>query len=314
MIDDINPEDIRNQVSMWDVLDALDLDHPSPNPNGVKILALHRHETEPSLHIYDDHWHDYGTSTGGDVISFVQEFFGCSWRKALLWLAGQTDIEEGGPVTVRRPVRQVTDLTYRYVTESDQLAAHRLDVEFFLFRRWFDTVTLDDLAQVYARATEHALWIPHLDADGRVIGVKVRAWSGAKSAMQGSTFTTRLWPASHTATTTLVVCEGESDALALARAMRDWPEAPAVVGLPSGVGTIRPEWFQDLGHSRLLWLLDNDDAGQRAKGKAFNDAIVQQFQDTWWMTDLLPQEHDVVEALAADLGGPVLDAIKEITT
>ena len=67
-------EQVKAQVSMLDALEALELTPPDRFPG--HIFAPDRDETAPSLMIYEDHWFDYGTGEGGDVLDFVQHITG----------------------------------------------------------------------------------------------------------------------------------------------------------------------------------------------------------------------------------------------
>lgn len=260
----IDVDDIRASVSMWDVLNQFNIPYPGPRPGGVKINAIDRPETEPSLHVYDDHWYDYGAGKGGDVIDFVQEWFGCSFMRACQYLGGAAD-EIGTTPKVEPAKREVLDLTDKFYSDSKPVTS---EMAVFLWAqdRW--GITLSDLWDAEVRAGRGTLWIPHLAGDGEsVIGVKVRSLNGDRWSIVGSTFTERLYQSpsnwSFGARGTAVLCEGEPDTWVMTRELRYEPVD--VFGLPSGAGTWNDRFTKQLeGYKSVFIVFDCDDAGTEA--------------------------------------------------
>src|SRR5690606_27261623 len=96
----------------------------------------------------------------------------------------------------------------------------------------------------------------------------LRSFSGAKTSVSGSKFTTQLYRAwsgiePHSKVRAVLV-EGESDAWVMyARFGLEF----AVYALPSGASTWRDEWGEELvkNHQQIVVVFDNDDAGQKAR-------------------------------------------------
>lgn len=79
MMDQIIPV-IKEQVHMHDVFAKYGLSVK----NGAMSCPFHNEKT-PSLRVYcnDTKWHCFGCGAGGDVISFVQKYFGLDFLGAL---------------------------------------------------------------------------------------------------------------------------------------------------------------------------------------------------------------------------------------
>ena len=258
---------IKEKISMWDLLDAMEIDYPRRAHDGVKIAI--RDERTESCHVYEDHFYDYGSGKAGDVLDFYMLLNGKTHLAKSCRELLNGDIGSGN---VKRTIKEVTDLTDRFMSESDLLEEHHKDVMWFLEHKWAP-ISYETAALAGVRATKHSIWIPFWK-DGNVIGVKVRGWSGVKSSMKGSTFGTSLWspfspprPVRH-----LVVCEGESDTLALWQhlspiASNDF----VIVGLPSGAGKWNERWLDPWllpkDGTTVVVMQDNDDSGQKVSDK-----------------------------------------------
>jgi hypothetical protein len=253
---------IKETISMWDLLDHMEIDYPRRSHDGVKISI--RDEGIPSCHIYEDGFYDYGSGVGGSVIDFYML------------------------------VKELVILTDRFMSESDPISEHWEDVLWFLEHRWAP-ITHATASAAGVRATKHGIWIPFWHND-EVVGVKVRGWSGVKTSMKGSSFTTGLWSPflSPRPTKTLVLCEGESDTLALWQMLyRNILSLPYVIaGLPSGAGKWNKDWLEPWllpdGSTTVVVMQDNDDAGKNVAEKIEDsyDRVVSLKADTDIRTDI----------------------------
>jgi hypothetical protein len=259
---------IKERISMWDLLDHMEIDYPRRGSEGVKISI--RDEAIPSCHIYEDGFYDYGTGEGGSVIDFYMLMTGKTklHRTCKELLVG--DIGTGD--VVHRSVKEMVDLTDRFMTESDLLTFHKKDVDWFLEHKWAP-ISFETAGLAHIRATKHGILIPTWH-EGKVVGVKVRGWSGVKSSMKGSTFTTGLWSpfTKPSKIKNLVICEGESDTLALWQHLLPLrSHGVAVVSLPSGANRWRPEWLDSWllpkEATRVAFMQDNDEAGKKIAEK-----------------------------------------------
>lgn len=258
-----------------------------PVPANNKIHSIFNpDDMTPSMHIYDDHAHDFSTGWGGDVIALVQAVKRCSFLSALEILGEEADSLKLDAVErpkVERPEFKVPKL-YWHQGREVRLPAPR-GVTDAMWNYLFDNR--------YLALTDHpgTVAIPHYHA-GKIVGVKYRSGTGAKTAEPGSCFTRGLYdvgliPGYQPA----FIVEGESDCWALQGLF--FTEA-GVYALPSGAGTIRPEWFEPLkDYKRVYVCLDNDRAGNEARDKIL--------RLTHWQFDRLdvpPMFNDVREAIA----------------
>lgn len=287
---------IKETISMWDLLDHMEIDYPRRSHDGVKISI--RDEGIPSCHIYEDGFYDYGSGQGGSVVDFYMLVAGKS--KLLQSCKDLLNGEIGSGGTVKRSVKELVILTDRFMSESDSLEAHRKDVLWFLEHKW-DPITFVTAGLSGVRATKHGIWIPFWKGDD-VVGVKVRGWSGVKTAMKGSSFTTGLWsPFSEPKPTkTLVLCEGESDTLALWQHLRPLGHLPFVVaGLPSGAGRWNEKWLEPWllpeEQTTVVVMQDNDESGQKVADK---------IEKTYSRVKTYQTETDVRSDLAGETRSP----------
>lgn len=268
-------ETIRSSVSCLFLAELLDLE---VGDNDKTACWSHAEQT-PSLHLYDDHFHCFGCGTGGDVIDMYAQLRDVNFARALRdlsKLAIGSDLEPGEvKARVKPPLPDfTTQLEARRVgpvfpdTLSD-LGRHSA----FIKERWPGINPAITLHQWMVPA-DIGFLIPH-SHDGRVVGVKVRTFDGGKSAWTGSVFTTQLYeariakaPGIGTYLDKAVICEGESDAWAMASRTNDID----VFALPSGAGCWKEEWIeQQLGQYTRIWVCtDNDRAGSEALNKICN--------------------------------------------
>lgn len=268
----VTAEDVKEAMTMFDVLDICDIPH-----DGVegKIMSIYHDERTPSLHVYEDHWWDYSVGKGGDIIAFVQEYTGSSFRLALQYLERGVDFTDYKRKPVKRKPREVKDFSYRFMNEAKPF--HVLDKnsqEWFrtkIFKRWglsHHTDLPDD-----TRFTTTAIWTPHYGPEMTshteyaaltarpVTAVKIRDMvTRKKTGFKGGTFHEMYNP------WTLpyyrygsVLCEGESDAWVAKSA---WPDF-FVAATPSGARSAKPEWLEKLPRPVYV-LFDVDQAGNDA--------------------------------------------------
>lgn len=268
---------IRGSVRILDVLEMLDLQPPD---SAGKIRSWLRDETKPSVQIYDaggdrDNWFDFGAGVGGDVIDLVQSFFGCSFGKACLFLSSAVD-EGLVPRVHVRTEKTPIDLWPRFMQESLPLND---EADQFIVKTWgwpaSDSLTR---ARFDVRQANGALWIAHWGPYGdkdhhAVLGVKVRAYTGARFALEGSIFTSELYHSGSIIpgdpdVRTAVITEGEPDTWTLTELL--WNKAH-VFGLPSGAGTWKDSWLEQLkGYEHVVVCLDNDEAGIKGMNQVSN--------------------------------------------
>lgn len=241
-------ETVKERFSCIDVADELGLDVTAAD----KTYCLLHDEDTPSLQLYDDHWYAYCCGIGGDVIKLVETYYGCSFRQAMDWFeAGGEDMEDR-PRVRRSELREVPNFTA-------------------LLREL--TVTRSSHHNALALAkTGNPFWgvpvaggiaIPHIH-DLAVVGIKYRLWDGAKTSEPGSVFTLGLYVAHQSGWPYAIVCEGESDAGAVALAGL----GADVFGLPSGASCWKDHWLEQLEPYDTVYVcMDNDDAGRRARDK-----------------------------------------------
>lgn len=265
---------IQSMVNIVEVAELLGLE---PDHTG-KIHSPHNEADEtPSCQLYPpDHYFCYSTGKGGDAIDLVQAITGKSWGQAVavLWNRGlRAGFEPGRHEAVRKP--PPVDLTREWgriqmgqgPNLEDRWAA-KLGLEpELLFRLWdYGFVKFD----------ESDMWIAHWhddEGEGRVRGIKTRAYAGGKGSITGSQYSHGLYSvgigdlAGLLHPKVAVITEGESDCWALSWHWRGQPVD--VYALPCGAGVWREEWLQQLApYERVYLAFDNDQAGERAAEKA----------------------------------------------
>lgn len=75
----IKAEDVKNMVSLEDALYAYGI---KLNKAGYALCPFHREKT-PSFKVKDNRFYCFGCNASGDVIDFVQKYFGLSFTQAL---------------------------------------------------------------------------------------------------------------------------------------------------------------------------------------------------------------------------------------
>lgn len=254
------PELVKSMISVPELAELLDLEVNGQNKIRSPFNAA---DETPSCHLYEDHFYDYSTGQGGDVIDLLRAV--CSdeenqmsysealwrlWRRALKAGREPGDVETGKP----RVVEDMSPQVLEYIRANPP----------YVWPEW--SVWLP--GNVVSTVTE--MIVPHQDGTG-IYGVKVRKRNGGKLAWPGSQFMHRLYhpyawrPAQHRQPDVCLITEGESDCWALTPLLE--PHFP-VYALPSGAGSWRDSWLKDLEpYSIILTAFDNDDAGKKATDK-----------------------------------------------
>jgi hypothetical protein len=222
-------------------------------------------ERTPSCHLYDDHFYDYSTGKGGDCIDLLMLHDPEATIDSALWQLWRRALRAGlepGHVETQKP-RELENFVgriqqYEFVEAVYDLPTHGV------FR---DPFTSDLFV---------AHWVgqqpPEGGPDEFVYGVKVRYRDGAKGAWPGSQFMHKLyspvgWNPEHmvAGAHTAVICEGESDSWAMRQQVGELAD---VFALPSGAGSWKDHWLEDLEQYSTIYLcFDNDRAGQQALEK-----------------------------------------------
>jgi hypothetical protein len=217
-------------------------------------------ERTPSVQLYDDHVYAYCCGEAGDVIDFYQGYTGCSIGKAiddLSRLIAIGDLEVGAVKKRERP--PLLDFTLEV---GQSVCAWTSAHVQFRRERWAGVDPATDLSG-WMLPFAGGFLVPHWYGLG-VVGVKVRSFDGRKSAWPGSVFTSQLYVAKHFANTAAVICEGESDAWAMA----SHTGGVDVYALPCGAGVWRESWLGQLDQYTWVYVcLDNDEAGRKAAAK-----------------------------------------------
>jgi hypothetical protein len=298
---------VKSMVTVPEVLELLGIE-----VTGGNKFRLREEDRTPSVHAYEEHYYDYSTGIGGDVVDLVVAVTGMPVGKALwtIWNRGLRAGMEPGDVE-RTEVRSVENF---YDSIPWQNARdHHYDA---LGRRLtpagcdYDWLT----SQQYVVPSEDGLLVPHWDLslfgeDGklRVHGVKIRRHDGAKQAWTGSQFTHRLYELCWTHQLPVTECwlvEGESDSWALHGHFRslDNCDVPPIFALPSGAATWRDTWLEQLASYETVYVCtDNDVAGKSARDKLHSKIGWGRVKDVL-IPDLL---NDLREALVAGWQPPV---------
>lgn len=256
---------VKDTVTMSEALDMLGLEPPN-RAHKIRSLA-NPGERTPSLHVYEDHWYDFSTGEGGDVIKFVMTATGCTYHEALERLSGK----RVDPMKVKRPrpqKRVLQNLNDCFTKEPEASPAGYRQAEGFVASKW-PYLNLEDLMEYGVKITENEIWIPHLDSDGVIRGIKKRSTkTGAKISVTGSTFITGLYRVRHlTSTPVAILTEGESDLWCMETWLRrnGCSDQAFTYALPSGAATWRTEWVSTFAaHNHTLLCLDDDEAGRKA--------------------------------------------------
>lgn len=82
----MDSEEIKAMYSMRDILAKCGL--PGPNRAGFIQCPFHRGDREASMKIYDKDFNCFGCGANGDIFTFIEMFYGISFRDAFQMLGG----------------------------------------------------------------------------------------------------------------------------------------------------------------------------------------------------------------------------------
>lgn len=82
-------EEIKQTYSMRDILNKCGL--PQPNRSGFIQCSFHKGDREASMKIYDKDFNCFGCGANGDIFTFVEMFYGISFKEAFRMLGGGYD-------------------------------------------------------------------------------------------------------------------------------------------------------------------------------------------------------------------------------
>lgn len=251
---------IKTTVTTFDLVDMLELEVVDGKIHSPYNEADHT----PSCHLYDDHFYDFSTGNGGDVIDLMMKLSGCSWGTAVNKLAKGAQYIDAEVGRVVRPPVVEADLwdEWKELSDGYQPGLYIPGVPPDLILDLWES----DQLMVQMEGVNGTVFIPHWH-DGAVRGIKIRGADGRKTAVPGSQFGHGLyqpfsrWPHA----TRAVITEGESDCWAMEAVLdgQAW-----VCALPSGAGLWRDDWLKDLEQfEKIYTCFDNDEAGRRATEK-----------------------------------------------
>jgi len=273
---------LRTMVTVPEVLELLGIEVTS----GDKFTSPYNPgERTPSAHAYEDHFFDFSTGKGGDVVDLVQAVQPELTASRVLWLLWNKALKAGkqiGDVEQQKP-RVLHNFYEEWMTHDTLSEAQRA--------KWESALGIPIPGRLCE--VDGALWIPHADTSEQsssleevgIYGVKIRSINGQKSALPGSQFTHKLYNREyhrldHSIAKSAIITEGETDAWAIDHALRlahrerhggpgFWyrPEAE-IYALPSGASCWKDHWAEDLKRYETIWIcMDNDRAGKDARDK-----------------------------------------------
>lgn len=271
--------EMARSLQLDEVLQMLDLEVARGTVDEGFMFSIFHDEKTPSMHVSGNEvWHDFSTGKGGDVIGLVQAFFGCSFKRAVMFLATQTD-----PMAVivkserkERKVEPPPDLRPVFAHQTGMPKDPELYAELW---DWCDGkwgVGLEYLANrfgVLPTPDGTELWAPHRlhssifgPMQGQITGIKIRTVPESEKFSHPGSKYVALYSANefHRDGATAYLVEGESDAWAMRLALDLHSSSDEVFGLPSGVGVQREEWVHALSQfSEQRLCFDDDEAGRK---------------------------------------------------
>jgi DNA primase len=258
----VDIDDVLSRVSCLELAEELGLGVDSRGRCPCFHDGLDAH-TNRSVDIDERVWYCHRCGRGGGAPDLLMQAKGFSFRKALLVLE---DFTENKPARVEKAAPKEQKLFH--VCDLGTARGHTIEHQRFRDKRYGGLRWAAPLVWPIDGGFAFCyLSSESSEFDYEWEGVKIRRFDGSKSALPGSTFT-RLWQTrrgSHSA----VICEGETDALAMAHYVNNPPLADiAVYSLPAGAGKWDPKWAEELQKYSQVWVcMDNDTAGQQATDK-----------------------------------------------
>jgi len=232
-------------------------------------------DTTPSFNLWDDdengvpqRYGCFGCERRGDVVGLIAEIEGISIGDAMRRAAELRAQEDGD--TKPRPERKAPKPDKDLVKELEFIVAgfgprqHQTITDFLEEKGFVGGEAQQEYVVDEWRwtSTNGAVVTPHYDVDDTLTGVKLRAGT-KKWNIDGSRFPALYGSWRDKKRSRVVLCEGETDTVHAAFALRDEPVD--VLGLPSGASQqIRPEWIEWLKGRELVLAFDADDEGMRA--------------------------------------------------
>jgi hypothetical protein len=244
-------EELKSNINVREFAEECGLEITPSN----KTYCWHGDERTPSLHLYDDGWWCFRCGEGGDIIDLVIQLKHWSWKRSANFLTEYL----GESLTLDEPVQKaerppVPDMLVDLVARRVPCTSRHLG----LIEQCWPDIPRTEISKWVVDCSE-GLMIPHYYDSYKINGIKLRYWDGSKGAVPGSQFTAGLYrpPGFKRESDTTVLCEGESDAWAMASDPKGtWD----VLALPCGAATWKPEWREQL-NQRVFLVMDNDEAG-----------------------------------------------------
>ena len=258
-------------IPMDVVIDSLNLGPIGPTR---KIRSIYRpDERTPSMHIYEYNYWCYATGQGGDQITFVRDALNVGFKQAVMFLA-QNRTAYVKPREDTAPRWQ--DLTETFYGEPEGNRDDLERLEDHITMKW-PTLSPEVIFDMGSRLTCNSeLWTPHYHPEKPdvVVGVKIRQLYGRqrrKRSVPGSKYMQLYQPRglpTFTKSTSVWLVEGESDQWCLQHHFETNGNPHVeykVLGLPSGAGTIKPSWFEQIAEGAIINVaFDGDEAGTMA--------------------------------------------------
>jgi hypothetical protein len=278
-------ESVRLSVPDKDTLRRVQSIARVANALGVPLDAYGRgrcpfhDDSNPSFNVWVDpygveRWGCFPCGLSGDVFDFVARIRGGSFADSLRYVFEVVSKMPAIPTKIEREEfneRVASGYVRDAMTRADQpenrgllCIACGLATEDTAFE---ERNAIDFMLRGLNWGTDASFntVIPHYAPGGEMTGVKVRSIDGAKWSFSGSKYPHLYGAWRPRASDTLILCEGETDfgyTLFTAGAHAD------VWSVPSGAGTIRPEWAETVGaYEHVIIAFDNDDAGNLASSK-----------------------------------------------
>ena len=92
----------------------------------IALCPFHQEKT-PSFHVFSDHYHCFGCSAHGDIISFIQNHYGLGFRKSLQWLADKFNVDAPELVSPQFSKQQkIQERLNKAMTQADLLFKENL--------------------------------------------------------------------------------------------------------------------------------------------------------------------------------------------
>lgn len=91
----MNVEEIKDKFTMPDILARYNM----TIKKGFCSCPLHKGDHTASMKVYDNGFYCFACGKGGDVIKFVQEYEGLSFREACKWISGE-DLDKKAKDTI----------------------------------------------------------------------------------------------------------------------------------------------------------------------------------------------------------------------